>query len=229
MPQVDHSTDHHAYRCYRQGPDGFRELSICEPGAPREATPAGGTQSTSELADSLRVWKMPDPRSSTRDQIDRNRIEPQSVNSCEPSPSSLEPTDCGALHLPSLSPRNRLERVPRTPLRAGLDFNEGEYAPPPNHEVDLRMSGPPVPIQDLPTPVQQVLLGDSLAPAPPLLPGTHVCKLSFRSGPGDRRIGPSHLDHESILRQLHCPAESERANELHKPLSFDLWIDVCEH
>ena len=119
MPQVDHSTDHHAYRCYRQGPDGFRELSICEPGAPREATPAGGTQSTSELADSLRVWKMPDPRSSTRDQIDRNRIAPQSVNSCEPSPSSLEPTDCGALHLLSLSPRNRLERVPRTPAESG--------------------------------------------------------------------------------------------------------------
>ncbi len=112
MPQVNHSIDHYAYRCYRQGPDGFRELSICEPGARREATPTGGTQSTSKLADPPRVWKMSEPRLSTWDQIDCNRLEIQRVNSCKPSPSSLELTDCGALYLPPFFPRDRLKRVP---------------------------------------------------------------------------------------------------------------------
>ncbi len=46
VPQADHSIDHHAYRCYRRGPDGFRELSICEPGARREATQPEGAKST---------------------------------------------------------------------------------------------------------------------------------------------------------------------------------------
>jgi len=29
MPQANHSADHHTYRCYRRGPDGFRGLSTC--------------------------------------------------------------------------------------------------------------------------------------------------------------------------------------------------------
>lgn len=41
MPQVDRSTDHHTYRCYRRGPDGFRGLSVCEPGAHPEPTLSG--------------------------------------------------------------------------------------------------------------------------------------------------------------------------------------------
>ena len=111
MPQVDHSIDHYAYRCYRQGPDGFRELSICEPGARREATPTGGTQSTSKLSDPQWEWKMSDPQLSTWNQIDCNRLETQCVNSCKPSLSSLKLMDCGALYLRPLFPRYRFKRV----------------------------------------------------------------------------------------------------------------------
>ena len=168
MPQVDHSIDHYAYRCYRQGPDGFRALSICEPGAQREATPAGGTQSTSKLADPPRVWKMSELRLSTWDQIDCNRVELRRVNSCEPSPSSLGLTDYGALHLPPLFPRDRLSVSPQAPLRAPLDFNEREFSPPVNHEADLHISPPPVPIQDLPIPISKRCCSVILSPLLPL-------------------------------------------------------------
>ncbi len=33
MPQATRSNDHHTYRCYLRGPDGFRGLSLCGPGA----------------------------------------------------------------------------------------------------------------------------------------------------------------------------------------------------
>ncbi len=83
--------------------------------------------------------------------------------------------------------------------------------------------GPPNPI------LQEVLFSDSLTPAPSLVFSTRVRTLSFQSGPEELGFSPSYLNHESILRQLHSPAESERANALRKPLTFDLRIDMGEH
>ena len=46
VPQADHSAGHHAYRCYRRGPDGVHGLATCGPGARQQAIPALPNTST---------------------------------------------------------------------------------------------------------------------------------------------------------------------------------------